>query len=172
MQLERKRGDFLKFLDMKLSEEQLRSVGMRGVAGTTIVGQAEYVKRLIDGTGLLAAQEGLNRLLDFLESEAAAANIAAAALFYGDQSEGTLQAKLLKLKQMLDATNKAMADLALDPRVIPYGSITADKLSPNICFDGGGYGDEGEPVDDYNPYDFSYIGYGLDAMRRVVLPNG
>lgn len=49
------------------------------------------------------------------------------------------------------------------PGLIPYYSITVDKLAPNICFDLGGYGNDGMPDAGYNPYDFANAGSGLDA---------
>lgn len=137
------------FKDLKLSEEKLKAVGMRGVSGTTIVGQAEKVKALIDGTGLLAAREGLNALLDLLESRAGAQALGAGPLYAQDDSAGNVQDKLLRLKKLIDKSQEHMAQMVADPRVIPPGSITQDKLAPDVYFnfDGGGWGDDGEPLD-------------------------
>ena len=155
-----------KITDNKITDPQLKSVGMRGVPETIIIGQADRVRNLIDGTGVLAALHGLNRLIDFLQTADAAANIGADKMYVGDPSADNVQAKLKQLKSMIDSVSQSIGDIFSDPVIIPYGSITGDKLAPNLVLDEGGWDDDGETADTYNPYDFKVIGYGLDAFRR------
>lgn len=107
----------------------------------------------------------LNELIDELSGAGGAGGVGAGALYVGDESTADVQSKLMRLKEMIDSTNKAMADILLDPRILPYGSVTADKLAPNIVLDEGGWGDDGQDIDTYNPYDFKAVGFGLDAKR-------
>lgn len=69
-------------------------------------------------------------LLRALADSTAAGALGAAELFEGDDSEQTVQGKLLELRQEIEEISQGG---------IPDGSITTEKLAATLTLDGGAY---------------------------------
>lgn len=139
--------------DLKLLKSDFKGKNVQTLPDTPMM-DAQDLKAWFDSLSENVIGPRINAILDTLSGSTGAANIGAA---ISEAIPGKT------VQEQLTAALDNYFQAITTPGLIPYYSITIDKIAPNICFDCGGYGADGLPDASYNPYDFANAGSGLDA---------
>lgn len=120
--------------DLKFTAEDFSGKDIKSLDDNPKMTAAE-LKAMFDNVPEEIIADKINFIIDILISSSGASNVGA---LVNDMVSGDT------VQEQLTNALTAFKEAVMDPRVIAVNSITVDKLSSDICFDFGGYGDDGE----------------------------